>query len=120
MKILVLEDSLERIEFFKKLFRNQELFVFDNSSDAYSSCIENNFQVMLLDHDLGGRIWEDSNGENTGYQFVKRIVENQLQKDALIYIHSCNPIGANLMLNLLKDNDYDGIWIPYHLIKNRE
>jgi len=31
-----------------------------------------------------------------------------------------NPIGANKMLNLLKDNDYDGIWIPFHLLKLEE
>jgi hypothetical protein len=72
---------------------------------------------MFLDHDLGGRIWTDSNEENTGYQFVKLLTENQKQKDALIYIHSMNPIGANKMLNYLKDNNYDGIWIPFHLIK---
>jgi len=28
-----------------------------------------------------------------------------------------NLIGANKMLNLLLDNGYDGIWIPFHLLK---
>jgi hypothetical protein len=70
---------------------------------------------MFLDHDLGDAIWVDSNEENTGYQFIKKLIENQLQKNSLIYIHSSNPIGANKMLNLLLDNNYDGIWHPYHL-----
>ena len=61
---------------------------------------------MLLDHDLGGQIWVDSNKENTGYQFVKMLVENQLQKNALYYIHSMNPIGSNKVLNMLLDNGF--------------
>ena len=117
MRILVLEDSLERQEKFKQLFKNQELSMFDNVLDAYHSYLFNDFSVMFLDHDLGGRIWTDSSEENTGYQFTKLIVENQKQKNALIYIHSMNPIGANKMLNLLLDNGYDGIWVPFNLIK---
>jgi hypothetical protein len=31
-----------------------------------------------------------------------------------------NPIGANRMLNLLLDNDYDGIWIPFPQLKINE
>jgi len=75
---------------------------------------------MFLDHDLGGRIWTDSGEENTGYQFVKWIIEENKQKNTLIYIHSMNPIGANKMLNLLLDNKYDGIWIPFNLINLEE
>ena len=54
---------------------------------------------------------------NTGYGFVKWITENELQKKAIYYIHSMNPTGANAMLNLLKDNNYEALWIPYHLLK---
>jgi len=118
MKILLLEDNSLRVEKFKQLFRNQELFVFDDIKEALNDCLGKEFPVMFLDHDLGNRIWVDSNEENTGYQFVKKLIENQLQKNALIYIHSMNPIGANKMLNLLLDNGYDGIWIPAHLIIN--
>jgi hypothetical protein len=25
--------------------------------------------------------------------------------------------GANAMLNLLKDNGYEALWIPFHLLK---
>jgi CheY-like chemotaxis protein len=117
MRILILEDNPIRIEKFKQLFKNQELFISDNVKEALNICLIQNFQVMFLDHDLGDAIWVDSNEENTGYQFVKKIIENQLQKNALIYIHSSNPIGANKMLNFLLDNRYDGIWHPYHLWK---
>lgn len=114
MKILILEDNPIRIEKFKELFRNQELFIFDNIKDAYEACLINEFKLFLLDHDLGNQIWVNSNEENTGYQFIKKIIENNLQKNSVYYIHSSNPIGANKMLNLLLDNNYDGIWYPYH------
>jgi hypothetical protein len=48
------------------------------------------------------------------------MVGNNLQRNALIYIHSMNPVGANKMLNYLLDNGYDGIWHPFHLLKLEE
>jgi len=116
MKILILEDNFERIEKFKQLFKNQELFIFDNVKDAYESCLLNEFKVMMLDYDLDSRHWVDSSEENTGYQFIKKLIENNLQVDTLCYIHSMNPVGANKMMNLLIDNGRDAIWIPAHLI----
>jgi len=117
MKILLLEDNQYRIDKFKELYINQELFIYNNVLDAHHACVCNDFQVMFLDHDLDNRIWVNSQEENTGYQFVKFLVNNKLQKNSLIYIHSMNPIGANKMLNYLKDNGYDGIWIPFHQLK---
>jgi CheY-like chemotaxis protein len=117
MRILILEDNLERIEKFKILFKNQQVTFCNNINDAVAECLVYNFDVLWLDHDLNGKIWENSFKEETGYQFVKWLVDNQEQKKALIYIHSMNPIGANLMLNYLRDNGYDGIWIPFHLLK---
>lgn len=118
MKILILEDNQERIGKFKELFKNQELFIFDSFNRELCDTVRKiDFDVMLLDHDLGNRIWVDSREENTGYQFIVWLIGNKLQKKSLIYIHSMNPIGANKMLNYLLDNDYDGIWIPYYLLK---
>jgi len=116
MRILLLEDNPVRQEKFKQLFKNQELIIVDNVLDAKDICRHNEIKVMFLDHDLGNAIWVNSNEENTGYQFVKWLVDNEFQKNTLIYIHSMNPIGANKMLNYLLDNKYDGIWIPAHLI----
>jgi CheY-like chemotaxis protein len=119
MKVLVLEDNKYRIEKFKQLFSYQELVFVDDIQIAYKLCQTNEFDVLMLDHDLDGRIWVDSNDENTGYQFVKKIVNNidhKITKQTIIYVHSMNPIGANKMVNLLRDNGYDGIWIPAFMI----
>ena len=117
MKILILEDNLIRIEIFKKLFKNQNVYLCQDVETAKLTCKHNIFDIIWLDHDLNGKEWEDSSLENSAYQFVKWLVDNGFQKNSLNYIHSMNPIGANKMLNYLKDNNYDGIWIPFNLIK---
>jgi len=115
MRILCLEDNPIRIEAIKQLFKNQDIIIVDNVKEAKELSLLNDFKVLLLDHDLGGQIWVDPEEENTGYSFVKWLVENNLCRNSLIYIHSLNPIGANKMLNYLLDNGYDGIWHPFHL-----
>jgi len=117
MKILILEDNQERIEKFKILFKNHQITFCDNIDDASTACQKMTYDILWIDHDLNGKIWEDSFNYKTGYQFVKWMVDNGYQKNSLNYIHSMNPIGANLMLNYLRDNNYDGIWIPFHLLK---
>lgn len=120
MKILILEDNPIRIEKFKELFKYQTVVICTTVEEAQNACIDNvcqPFEALWLDHDLNGRIWEDSLEENSGYQFVRWMVEGGFQRNSLNYIHSMNPIGANRMLNLLKDNGYNGIWIPFHLLK---
>jgi hypothetical protein len=120
MKILILEDNPIRVEKFKILFKNQEVTHCDNLHSAKLACINNKFtpfDILWLDHDLTGKIWEDSFKDETGYQFIQWMVDSGFNKKALIYIHSMNPVGANLMLNYLKDNEYDGIWIPFNLLK---
>jgi hypothetical protein len=120
MKILILEDNQDRINKFKILFKNHDVCFCKTEFEARRACLDNKktpFDILWLDHDLEGKIWEDSQKENTGYQFVKWMVDYGYQKNSLNYIHSMNPIGANLMLNYLRDNGYDGIWIPFHLLK---
>jgi DNA-binding NarL/FixJ family response regulator len=119
MRILILEDNEIRIEQFKKLFKNQEITICSTIEEAKLACIKNKytpFDALWLDHDLHGKIWENSFVDDTGYQFVKWMVDYGYQKNSLNYIHSMNPVGANLMLNYLKDNGYNGVWIPFHTL----
>jgi hypothetical protein len=117
MRILILEDKLIRIEKFKKLFKNQAIYICTDLETAKNTCKYLTFDIFWLDHDLKGSEWENSFKEETGYQFVKWMVEEKLHKNALIYIHSMNVVGANLMLNYLRDNDYNAIWVPFHTLK---
>lgn len=118
MKILILEDNLERKQYFDKLFRSQTAYHVSSVTEAKDLCEAIVFDVIFLDHDLDQKIWVPSEEENTGYNFVKWLVESPYQKESLNYIHSMNPIGANKMLNLLKDYGRDGIWVPFNMIRS--
>jgi len=114
MNILFLEDNEERIKFFGRVYYHQTLHVSKYVGFAMKLMRQMEFDVLFLDHDL-----EENNlsSLNNGYEFVKQLVESGLQKRAVIYIHSMNPTGANVMLNMLKNNGYEAQWIPFHLLK---
>jgi len=116
MRILVLEDNQDRIEWFKRIYRNHELYITCNLVKARELCWEYEFDVMFLDHDLGENNLAAVEQEETGYGFVKWLTIEGIQKKAIYYIHSMNPTGANAMQNLLQDNGYYSLWLPYHLL----
>ena len=76
-----------------------------NVEEAKSILNENNFDVLFLDHDLGGKAFVDSNEENTGYQLSKFIDEAGI-KYKLCVVHSLNYPGAMRMMKNLKNSFY--------------
>jgi len=114
MRLLILEDNPERIKKFKEIFKHHELFFAKHIAQALITLHQNEFDIIFLDHDL-----DENNltSYNNGYELCKKMIEFNLQKQAIIYIHSMNPSGANAMLNILKDNGYQVDWYPYHLLK---
>lgn len=112
MHILILEDSFERITYFKSLLKEHDLFITKDIKVALDFLRLNECSVIFLDHDLG----EDHlTSLNNGYELVKKIVEEKLQPNSQFYVHSLNPAGACQMVNLLKDYNYKVIWHPYSL-----
>ncbi len=103
LKILILEDSTERIQIFKeKLSKKHDVYFFDQVEEA-KRAIESQgpFDVIFLDHDLDHRIYVDSDEANTGYQLAKYIAEKKIP--AKVIIHTMNTIGASRMLEVLPD-----------------
>lgn len=101
MKIIILEDSIERIRTFKKELHGHDLFFFDQVSEAKEALtLLGPFDVIFLDHDLDDKVFVNSNEENTGYQLAKYIAENNIKFDQII-IHSMNPAGVSKMKGIL-------------------
>lgn len=63
------------------------------------------YDIVLLDHDLGGETYVPSENENTGATFVRDLCQAADLKDMadLFIVHSWNPDGSHLMANLLLD-----------------
>ena len=114
MKIFILEDSNERIKQFKKRFFKEELYI-ERDVKAAIKLFKGNypFDVIFLDHDLGGEEMVDSNDNNTGYQFVKWMVENYKVDGTDIIVHSLNPQGADRMIFEMKEHGVRSRKIPF-------
>lgn len=67
------------------------------------------YDVILLDHDLGGMQFVDSDEEETGYQFAIWLATNHPTTNGegpLVIIHSYNPEGARRIQQALVDGGY--------------
>ncbi|MCK5125421.1 MAG: response regulator [candidate division Zixibacteria bacterium] len=91
LNILIIEDSGERLEFFRDLYQHHNVFVASNSNDAIDHLKLTSFDIIHLDYML--------ENEDTSYRAAKYIKENKLE--ALIIIHSTHPSGAGRLNKLL-------------------
>jgi CheY-like chemotaxis protein len=119
MKILVLDDSQERLDIFKSnIETNLKIDNVDyvKTSDEAIELLKNNndYEIVFLDHDLGGlqMEWQE---ENCGMNVVDWIISNSYTKNCVYVIHSFNYPRGLEMYSRLKDAGYNvahspGIW----------
>lgn len=98
MKVFILEDDPERMRWFR-----EQLYA-DHTVDVAVSCIEvDKFQppydLILLDHDLGGR--QMAEHEDCGLTFVN-LIKELINPEAFVLIHSYNALGAERMQDALQ------------------
>ena len=114
INILFLDDMEERISMFSNLFlENRSLFGeagFDlrgvaTADAALQALTEKHWDVVCLDHDLGGQVFVES-GKGTGYEVAQYIGQQHEYNDQTIFIHSWNPDGAKKMCNELLNFAY--------------
>lgn len=116
-KILILEDSPDRIIKFKNMFsQNSKNFIHvdyvDTAKDAISLLEKYKYDLIFLDHDLGGKIFVNSDEENTGNTVIKQIPYTKNLSTKII-VHSHNPGGVNRMLSI---KELDSVWIPFYYL----
>ncbi len=99
MRIFILEDNEYRMVKFRRELIGHDIDHADNVSDGIDLVAKNKYDLLFLDHDLGGEEMVDSNEENAGYQLAKFIASSTLNKTTMCVIHSCNPAGAKNMAN---------------------
>lgn len=105
MKILILEDSILRMNYFRKKFKNDEIIHTDSAHKAIEYIKENDFDVILLDHDLGGEE-NDYDPTNCGGIVAEYLKENPVKSQILI--HSYNEPASRKMLSLINGS----VWVP--------
>ena len=107
MNIFILEDSEERIATLQRelptIWPNCYLAIAQNSSEGKAILRQGQkFDLLLLDHDLGGQVYVDVKEENTGSTVAKFIAMNRVAYDYAI-THSMNFYGAQNITAILPD-----------------
>lgn len=115
MKILILEDNESRIKLFKDKLGHAELelYVAETADKAIDMIDNNKFEVVFLDHDLGGKVYVDSGEHNTGHTVAKHVAELELSMPVII--HSFNTVGATNMYKYLTEHGHKGtvVYFPF-------
>jgi len=96
VNVLILEDDADRIEQFKKNFKNCNIIIESNAYKAITILEDITIKYLFLDHDLG-----DENLVGSGYTVAKFLYKNEMYTPKHVYIHSANIVGAKNMKNYL-------------------
>jgi CheY-like chemotaxis protein len=91
-KVFILEDNEDRISIFKKNIKCDELVIARSFSEAVQFWRDKYFDVVFLDHDLGGETHSDClNNNNTGCRFARLYATSLFS--CLVFVHSMNLEG---------------------------
>lgn len=108
MRILVLEDDENRIKKFKQELIGHELDICVDALPAIESLKQKEYDIVFLDHDLGGKTYVDPLEQNTGYEVIRFLVRNLTNTKANFVVHSMNSVGDS-MVKSLKARNYKSV-----------
>lgn len=81
------------------------LITVETAHECIQLLSECNYDLVMLDHDLGGEIFVDSSREDTGMEVVRWLKENPGAHGAFI-VHTLNPVAAAGMYFSLSAQGY--------------
>jgi len=117
MRIFILEDEIHKYprNTILEVLNGHELTITTNSFDARKFYKPSQYDLLLLDHDMRG-YYDDSEYENTGYQFVKALVNIELGiviPKPKVILHSQNEDGRRKMGSLLAQHKFSVAEFPF-------
>ena len=114
MLILFLDDNEQRVQRATNYFEGKTLCVAMNAHVAieYLRLAEEPWDLVMLDHDLGGQVYQNSEEENCGMEVV-RYIERTRPAIKVIIIHSWNAPAAREMRERLQRAGYDAAYEPF-------
>jgi DNA-binding NarL/FixJ family response regulator len=97
MRVLVLEDNEARVRKFRRELVGNVVDFARDAEEALALIGARAYDLVFLDHDLGGEEMADSRGANTGYRVASLLARDGKNGAARVVLHSCNPAGAGMM-----------------------
>ena len=110
MNILILEDWQPRIDKFKERLMGHDVYFTDKPKEAIELLKVNNYDLLCLDHDMGGVF--EAPGEGTGYEVALWIQQHPDRAPRKILLHTMNNVGASAMMLALGRADIRATYIP--------
>jgi len=101
MKILILEDNELRNNQFRKNLIGHTIEIVDNVKDLKTHLLRTQWDILFLDHDLGGEHYISFENENTGSGAARWLNQNPDKQPPMIFLHSLNESGRKNMKSLL-------------------
>lgn len=103
MKVLFLDDNLQRRITAKSFFSDCHIVIVETAEQAIEAIDKHSpFDVVYLDHDLGGQVFVPSD-EKSGFSVAQHLAKlNKKKLPTKVVIHSFNPVGAKKMYDELK------------------
>lgn len=99
--ILFLDDDEQRQELFRKLV--PQAVIAATAQEAIAALQSATFQVIFLDHDLGGQVYVPSSSPETGMEVVRFLCSKLTEDfgDPDVIVHTMNfPAGQAMMAAL--------------------
>lgn len=106
MKILFLDDNDIRYKMISLVLRDFRDITLDWTQTAEETIAKlqtDEYDVVMLDHDLGGKIYVPS-GKGTGYEVAEWMKFHMQHKMPVVYLHTQNEVGAEYMHRVLPDS----------------
>ena len=111
-RILILEDNSSRIQQFRRNLAPHVIHDTDNAGVAIKMLNEEQWDVLFLDHDLGGMVGVDVGVYNSGSEVARWLHDHPNKKPRTIIIHSMNPVGQTHMKLLVPESViYPSAWV---------
>jgi hypothetical protein len=115
MRVLFLDDDEERAARLRKVCPEA---VWVQTAEECIECLSEDWDVIRLDHDLGGEIFVNSDRADCGMEVVRYLVENHPNhlQDTVFIVHTHNQAAAEAMVNALSTAGYDCTHFPFQYI----
>lgn len=113
MRVLLLEDNAARTaQFIERFIEGKYNYtIVATSSEAINLLKQNEYDLIFLDHDLGGEVY--STAEDCGMRVAEHLSENP--NTGLVIVHSLNTNAAVEMINKIniEPGKIRAIYVPY-------
>ena len=114
VKMLVLDDDEQRIKVLRRVFADAHIEWVQTAPECIDKLNEP-WDVIRLDHDLGGEIYVDSNRADTGMEVVRHLEVTHYDNldEAVIIVHTRFDTAGKEMAQRLKQAGYDASYHPF-------